>query len=190
MSNRILTTTGFLLPDAGKLYEVFESKNYQLKDFINDRSDYTDNKLKDYFSDNKISFSPAANLLYRNYLSETDYKSFIKLVDFAAEVLGKVPLSTFLEWQAHNKHIAKISIKILQELITHKLDNHLPYELVSGSARFVMSGYLTKEDCNKNMKLLTLKQSGCRNWIDALSPLMENKTSFCFLFKYMFVDNI
>lgn len=190
MTKKILTTTGFLLPD-NESYKVFEEQSSQLDNFIGRNNDYAIKSLSNYFIENKISVSEQADVLYSRYQSDQSYNNFIAMVDFMADVLGRVDCATFMEWQAYNRHMPAMSLMLCRDLITRNHSNSNKYNNLTRLSRFVMNVTITKDEGLKRFKTMTegvdIKSI---SWVYALEPLMANKGNFLSVFRYLFVSNI
>ena len=190
MSKKILTTTGFLLPE-NESYKVFEEQSSQFDNFIGRNNDYSVKQLTRYFIENKISVSEQADALYARYQSEQSYDNFIAMVDFMAEILGRVECLTFMEWQAYNRHIPAMSLMLCRDLITLNHNFANKYDNLTRLSRFVTNVTITKEEGLRRFKAMTdgVELSSV-SWIRTLEPLMGNKGNFLSVFRYIFVSNI
>lgn len=190
MSKKILTTTGFLLPE-NESYKVFEEQSSQFDNFMGRNNDYSIKQLSKYFVENKISLSEQADVLYARYQSEQSYDNFIAMVDFMADILGRVECLTFMEWQAYNRHIPSMSLMLCRDLITGNHNYANKYDNLTRLSRFVTNVTITKEEGLKRFKTMTEGVDlGTVTWIRALEPLMGNKGNFLSVFRYIFVSNI
>lgn len=190
MTKKILTTTGFLLPE-NESYKVFEDQSSGFDNFMGRNNDYSIKQLSKYFIENKISLSEQADVLYSRYQSEQSYNNFIAMVDFMADVLGRVECLTFMEWQAYNRHMSTMSLMLCRDLITRELNHASKYDNLTRLSRFVTNVTITKEEGLQRFKTMTAGVDPARiNWVNSLEPLMENKGSFLSVFRYIFVSNI
>ncbi len=189
MSKKILTTTGFLLPD-NESYKVFEDQSSQFDNFLGRNNDYSVKQLTKYFIENKISVSEQADSLYSRYQSDQSYDNFIAMVDFMAEILGRVDCLTFMEWQAYNRHIPAMSLMLCRDLITGNHNFANKYDNLTRLSRFVTNVTITKEEGLKRFKTMTDGVGlDSVSWIKTLEPLMGNKRNFLSVFRYIFVSN-
>lgn len=190
MTKTILTTTGFIMPES-TLYSVFEKKHYELDDFIGRENHLSYNTRLDYFTFNKVQFSPPANEIYRNYTLNRNFKNFMAMVDFSAEILSQVDVKGFLKLQATNRYCSKLTIMFLRDLLEGKLSATHMYDSVPADCRFVTNDTLTKHDeLVRINRLLGLDNTDISysNWPSVLCPLMEDEGSFVTFFRYLFVD--
>lgn len=190
MAKTILTTTGFVLPESG-LYTMFEKKHYELEDFIGRNDNFNYKSRLNFFIDNGVHFSSAANELYRNYIRDRSFVNFMAMVDYCADILSKVDVKTFLQLQAANRYTSNMSLLLCKDILNEKMvGNHL-YDSVPPDSRFVMDNPITKHEAAERYKKLLARpgQDPARvNWVMLIAPMVEDKGSFVTMFRYFFVD--
>lgn len=190
MTKKILTATGFLMPES-TLFELYTDQASQFEEFVGRDNNYAVKTLTKYFCDNKISVSAQANSLYRAYQSDSSYANFIAMVDFMAGVFGQVSCASFLEWQAYNRHLSGMSLMLCRDLALGNLDRFHQYNNLAGLNRFVLNEAITKDQGGKRHKAMLEGVSPANlSWIRVLEPLMDQRSCFVTVFKYFFVNNL
>lgn len=189
MTKTILTTTGFILPVSG-LYTVFEKKHYELQDFIGRNDNYSYKSRLDYFTDNGVYFSQAANELYRNYIRDRSFFNLMAMVDFCADILSKVDVKTFLQLQAANRYTSNMSLLLCKDILAGKMCGNHRYDSVPPDSRFVIDDPLTKDEAANRYKMLLrgVEDPTRTNWVQIFTPMLQDKGSFVTVFRYLFVD--
>lgn len=189
MSSKILTTTGFLLPQSD-LFEVFRSTSSEFEQFLGRDNNYDLKTLATYYSDNSISHSPHADALYKKYYAEPNFDNFIALVDFTAAVLQGMDCITFMEAQAYNRHAAPISLMLCRDLLQGTTERFYQYDQLSARTRFVLNAAITKTAAQQRYATLVKGiPSGQISWVTVLEPLLQNRPTFVTLFRYLFVSS-
>lgn len=189
MPNRILTTSGFLLPE-NHLFEVFKEKPSAFDSFVGRDNNYQLKTLANYYLNNNISYSPQADLLYDNYRKEKTFDNFIGMVDFTSDVLSLVDCKTFMDWQAYNRHAPVITMQLCRDLLIGDTSKLHQYDNLTPSSRFIIDQAISKEVGNNRHKLMTKGVIESKmSWVNILSPLMTNKSEFSTVFKYLFVNS-
>lgn len=189
IARKVLTATGFLMP-AGSNFEVFELKEGALDALINRGGDYGSQALEEYWRDNRISHSPTANELYRDYTQKPSFDHFVAMVDYVGDVLGQTSMQEFMEWQAYNRHLSSTSLMLCRDLILTQLAGNTRYESVPPRSRFVMQQTITKQEGAERLRYILDGASPTQSWVGALAPLMQEHASFAMLFRYFFVSKL
>lgn len=189
MTRKILTTTGFLLP-PNDLFEVYKSNTTQFDAFVGRDNNYDFKHLSQYYVDNAILHSPHAMGLYTKYRADSSYNNFIDLVDFTAMALQGVDCRTFVEWQAYSRHTPDITLMLLKDLLGKRLTNLHQYSHLSAQTRFVLNTSITKDAAlRRYQNVIDKVPANQMSWVNVLEPLMQDKSMFVTLFRYLFVSS-
>lgn len=189
MANRILTTSGFLLPE-NHLFEVYKERPSAFDSFIGRDNNYQLKTLADYYLSNNISHSPQADLLYDNYRKNKTFENFICMVDFTSDVLSLVDCKSFMDWQAYNRHAPFATMGLCRDLLVGDMSKLHWYDNLMPSSRFIIDQAISKEAGYTRYKNMTKDVSpGQMSWVNVLSPLMSSKNEFSTIFKYFFVNS-
>lgn len=189
MARKILTTTGFLLP-PNDLFEVYKSTTTQFDAFVGRDNNFDFKYLSAYYADNGILHSPHAMGLYNRYRADPSYAHFIDLVDFTATALHGVDCKTFMEWQAYSRHTPDITLMLCKDLLNKRFTNLHQYSHLSAQTRFVMNTSITKDAALRRYESLIQGVPVAQlSWVGVLEPLMQDKSMFVTLFRYLFVSS-
>lgn len=189
MTKKILTTTGLVLPDS-ELFEMYQDKQSSFDSFVGRANNYTLNTLAAYYSTNKVSYSPQADMVYARYQSDKSHANFVAMVDFMANVLSSVDCKTFMEWQAYNRHTPVITMSLCKDLLTGNIGQFDKYDNLTPYSRFIMNESITKELGKRRHDILMQGVNPVDvSWVNVLTPLMGKKDSFSTTFKYFFVNS-
>lgn len=189
MTKRILTVSGFLLPD-NHLFEVYKEKPSPFDNLIGRDNNYQLKTLSSYYLNNNISHSPQADLLYERYRRNKTFDSFIDMVDFTSDVLSLTDCKSFMDWQAYNRHTPVITMALCRDLLTNNTAKLHQYDNLTPSSRFMVDQSITKEVGHNRYKTMMNGVHPTQvSWDNVLSPLMTDKSGFSTVFKYLFVNN-
>lgn len=191
MTNKILTTSGFILPDNPH-YTPFKKSDNPGEDILNRNLVTSRNSsVLDFFSNNEVCVSYPINNLYKSYLADPSYDSFIKLVDIVCEIVKDVDLKTFLQWQVYGMNNTNISLAFCKDIICGTLiSSYNSYNVIPSGSRFVVSNNRTKQEADIVMREIEKNFNGYNqvNWNTLLGDYMSDRNLFMTFFKYVFTD--
>lgn len=186
----ILTTSGFILPE-NKYFEVLtKEKISETVNFNRTVLVTTNSTVADLVDTGQIYHSPAANEAYLKYEDSGSFEDFMRMIDIAAEILGKINFDKFFELQANNRHITHYSFKLCVDLLNTEFQNTFhQYSVIPSNIRFAADNGNSASQFANNVKLLhKSKTYRSSTWEQLLSNLGNGRAEFSTFFKYIFVD--
>lgn len=191
MTNKILTTSGFILPNNPH-YTPFKKSDNPGEDILNRNLVTSRNSsVLDFFGNNEVCVSYAVNNLYKSYLADPSYDNFIKLVDIACEIIKDVDLKTFIQWQVYGMNNTNISLSFCKDLIDGTLvTSYNSYNVIPSGSRFVVNNNRTKQEADKAIRDIEKNYYSYNsiNWNNLISGFMDNRNLFITFYKYIFTD--
>ena len=191
MTKTVLTVTGFILPES-PLFIPYVKKDDYLDDLVGRMRNFSHKSKLDYFSANRVHYSPEANEIHANYMANPSLLNFMAMIDFTGSVLSLTDIKTFMQLQAGNRYLSKFSMMMCRDLLRGKLVGKYEYDSLPSDSRFVLEDMLTKHEGNTRYAKITTGATSLDrlNWISVLLPLVNEKVSFVSLFKYLFVYRV
>lgn len=178
----VLTTTGFMLP---------YTRHYTPASAEEDKSVLERNILPEISNSSGLTVyrSQGANTAYKNYLIDSNFNTFMELVNIAHDVFSSDSLENIYTIQTRNKHMSPISFMFCVNLFNCNLKEvYLKYDSLDLNSKVLAIPSSTNTDSYVKLKK-EYKQVQYCNADYMIASLVEDKNSFVSFFKYIFVDS-
>jgi GTP-dependent phosphoenolpyruvate carboxykinase len=192
MSNPyILIASGFILPQ-NEYFEVLTKEKISNTSIFNRTVLVTTNSTVASLVDTgQIYHSESATEAFIKYENSGSFEDYMRMVDMASDILGRVDYNKFFELQASNRFISPYSLKMCVDLLKKRFAaTHHEYGVVPFNIRFSADNGKSETQIQETVKILrNSKTFGTNTWEQLLAGLANDRNAFSTFFKYIFVDN-
>jgi len=185
----ILTSTGIVIP-SNSHYSILTKEHVTNTSTINkNTASVRDYQLLEVLGNKEVYHSEEAKNILNNYEELKTPDSYLRLVDFTADILYSITPLDFLKAQVANNNISPFVFNMILDIFTYKLNKN-NYINISPNIRFTSDKNVQVGVLEKRKEILNkAEKSIVNNMEQALANLFEQEDIAKVCFTVLFVDN-
>lgn len=196
MSDYILITSGFIIPQNNLFSPLIESEGYREALLRKESVIELFPKLDRLIDTGQLHSSAVVTEAYMDYLAQPNFDNYIRLVDIFTGVIGQLTLYEFVQLQLNNPYLSPTGFKLCLDMLhPYKFtDSYTDYAAVPSF--FTMAAEVNSAEIatrqSRYDKLLN-SHGYCVSYNspaghNLLTELVSHQNGFLALFKYMLTD--
>lgn len=197
MSDYILITSGFIIPQNNLFSPLVESEAYREALLRKESVIELFPKLDRLIDTGQLHSSAVVTEAYMDYLAQPSFDCYMRLVDIFTGVIGKLSLYEFVQLQFSNPYLSPTGFKLCLDMLQpHVLEqSYNDYAVVPSF--FTMASEVNSQEVNSRQARYEkmLGGNGCAvnhqthaHGLNTLTELVSNQKGFLALFKYVLTD--
>lgn len=197
MSDYILITSGFIIPQNNLFSPLVESDGYREALLREESVIELFPKLDRLIDTGQLHSSAVVTEAYMDYLAQPNFDRYMRLVDIFTGVIGKMSLHEFVQLQFSNPYLSPTGFKLCLDMLRPSELGRTYMEYAAVPSFFTMASEVNSQEVNSRQTRYEkmLGDCGCAvnnqsyaYSLNTLTELVSNQKGFLAVFKYMLTD--